>query len=41
MVLGAPLTVHADAFKPPAHDLAGLLRELCKTLRKPGLGTGD
>lgn len=28
LVLGAPLTVDADAFKSPAHDLEGLLREI-------------
>jgi len=28
LVLGAPLTVDAEAFKSPAHDLEGLLREI-------------
>lgn len=28
LVLGAPLTVDADAFKSPSHDLEGLLREI-------------
>jgi len=35
LVLGAPLTVDADAFKSPAHDLEGLLREIITRLR-PG-----
>jgi 3-hexulose-6-phosphate synthase/6-phospho-3-hexuloisomerase len=33
LVLGAPLTVDADAFKSPAHDLEGLLREIIAKLR--------
>lgn len=33
LVLGAPLTVDADAFKSPAHDLEGLLREIIGRLR--------
>jgi 3-hexulose-6-phosphate synthase/6-phospho-3-hexuloisomerase len=33
LVLGAPLTVDADAFKSPAHDLEGLLREIVARLR--------
>ncbi len=33
LVLGAPLTVDADAFKSPAHDLEGLLREILARLR--------
>jgi 3-hexulose-6-phosphate synthase len=33
LVLGAPLTVDADAFKSPAHDLEGLLREILGRLR--------
>ena len=33
LVLGAPLTVDADAFKSPAHDLEGLLREILGKLR--------
>jgi 3-hexulose-6-phosphate synthase len=33
LVLGAPLTVDADAFKSPAHDLEGLLREVIAKLR--------
>lgn len=40
LVLGAPLTVDADAFKSPAHDLEGLLREIIARLRNPKLGTG-
>ena len=32
LVLGAPLAVDADAFKSPAHDLEGLLREILATL---------
>jgi 3-hexulose-6-phosphate synthase/6-phospho-3-hexuloisomerase len=35
LVLGAPLTVDADAFKSPAHDLEGLLREIIGKLRDP------
>ena len=33
LVLGAPLTVDADALKSPAHDLEGLLREILAKLR--------
>ena len=33
LVLGAPLTVDADAFKSPSHDLEGLLREIIAKLR--------
>jgi 3-hexulose-6-phosphate synthase len=33
LVLGAPLTVDADAFKSPAYDLEGLLREIITKLR--------
>ena len=33
LVLGAPLTVDADAFKSPAHDLEGLVREIVTRLR--------
>jgi len=33
LVLGAPLTVDADAFKAPAHDLEGLLREILAKIR--------
>jgi len=33
LVLGAPLTVDADAFKSPAHDLEGLLREILAKIR--------
>ena len=32
LVLGAPLTVDADAFKSPAHDLEGLLKEIIARL---------
>ena len=32
LVVGAPLTVDADAFKSPAHDLEGLLREIIARL---------
>ncbi len=32
LVLGAPLTVDADAFKSPAHDLEGLLGEIIARL---------
>jgi 3-hexulose-6-phosphate synthase/6-phospho-3-hexuloisomerase len=34
LVLGAPLTVDADAFKSPAHDLEGLLREILAKLAR-------
>jgi 3-hexulose-6-phosphate synthase len=33
LVLGAPLTVDAEAFRSPAHDLEGLLREIIQKLR--------
>jgi len=33
LVLGAPLTVDAEAFKSPPHDLEGLLREIVVRLR--------
>jgi 3-hexulose-6-phosphate synthase/6-phospho-3-hexuloisomerase len=33
LVLGAPLTVDADAFRSPSHDLEGLLREIIAKLR--------
>src|SRR5579875_3504736 len=33
LVLGAPLTVDADAFKSPANELEGLLREIIAKLR--------
>ena len=33
LVLGAPLTVDADAFKAPAHDVEALLREIVAKLR--------
>ncbi len=33
LVLGAPLTVDAEAFRSPAHDLEGLLREIIAKLR--------
>jgi 3-hexulose-6-phosphate synthase len=36
LVLGAPLTVDADAFKSPAHDLEGLLREIIAKLEAIG-----
>lgn len=32
LVLGAPLTVDADAFKSPAHDMEALLREIISRL---------
>lgn len=34
LVLGAPLTVDAEAFKSPGHDLEGLLREIIARLRE-------
>jgi 3-hexulose-6-phosphate synthase len=34
LVLGAPLTVDADSFKSPAHDLEGLLREILAKLAR-------
>jgi 3-hexulose-6-phosphate synthase len=33
LVLGAPLTVDAKAFKSPSHDLEGLLREILSKVR--------
>ncbi len=33
LVLGAPLTVDANAFKSPVHDLEGLLREIVAKVR--------
>src|SRR5437868_7003439 len=33
VVLGAPLTVDADAFKTAAGDLEGILREICRRIR--------
>jgi len=36
LVLGAPLTVDADAFKAPAHDVEALLREIIGRLRSGG-----
>ena len=33
LVLGAPLTVDPEAFKSPAHDVEGLLREILAKLR--------
>ncbi len=41
LVLGAPLTVDADAFKSPAHDLEGLLREIIARLRETKTETGN
>jgi 3-hexulose-6-phosphate synthase len=41
LVLGAPLTVDADAFKSPAHDLEGLLREIVVRLREQKIETGN
>lgn len=38
LVLGAPLTVDADAFKSPAHDLEGLLREIIGRLQATETG---
>jgi len=40
LVLGAPLTVDADAFKSPAHDLEGLLREIIARLRETRTESG-
>ena len=34
LVLGAPLTVDAEAFRSPAHDLEGLLREILAKIRE-------
>jgi 3-hexulose-6-phosphate synthase len=34
LVLGAPLTVDADSFKSPAHDLESLLREILAKLAR-------
>jgi len=41
LVLGAPLTVDANAFKSPAHDLEGLLREILAKLRSSELEIGN
>jgi len=41
LVLGAPLTVDAEAFKSPAHDLEGLLREIIAKLCAQELETGN
>jgi 3-hexulose-6-phosphate synthase/6-phospho-3-hexuloisomerase len=41
LVLGAPLTVDADAFKTPAHDTEGLLREILAKLRNSKFETGS
>jgi 3-hexulose-6-phosphate synthase len=41
LVLGAPLTVDAEAFKSPAHDLEGLLREILTKLRQTRSETGE
>ncbi|MGH9450015.1 MAG: orotidine 5'-phosphate decarboxylase / HUMPS family protein [Terriglobia bacterium] len=41
LVLGAPLTVDADAFKSPAHDLEGLLREIMEKLHQRKSGAGQ
>jgi 3-hexulose-6-phosphate synthase len=41
LVLGAPLTVDAEAFKSPAHDLEGLLREIIARLREQKIETGN
>lgn len=38
LVLGAPLTVDANAFKAPSHDLEALLREIIGKLRKQKSG---
>lgn len=35
-VFGAPLTVDAEAFKSPARDLEGMLREIIARLREAG-----
>jgi 3-hexulose-6-phosphate synthase len=34
VVLGAPLTVDADAFKTASGDLEGILREICRRIRE-------
>jgi 3-hexulose-6-phosphate synthase len=41
LVLGAPLTVDAEAFKSPAHDLEGLLREILSRLHAEPQGLHD
>jgi 3-hexulose-6-phosphate synthase/6-phospho-3-hexuloisomerase len=41
LVLGAPLTVDPEAFKSPAHDVEGLLREIISRLREAKLETGN
>lgn len=38
LVLGAPLMVDADAFKSPAHDIEGLLREILAGLEHQSSG---
>ncbi|MBI1939955.1 MAG: orotidine 5'-phosphate decarboxylase [Acidobacteria bacterium] len=40
LVLGAPLTVDPEAFRSPAHDLEGLLREIISRLRETNMETG-
>jgi 3-hexulose-6-phosphate synthase/6-phospho-3-hexuloisomerase len=40
LVLGAPLTVDANAFKSPAHDLEGLLREILARLGESAAANG-
>ena len=40
LVLGAPLTVDPEAFKSPAHDVEGLLREIISRLREANPETG-
>ena len=34
VVLGAPLTVDADAFKTASGDLESILREICRRIRE-------
>ena len=41
LVLGAPLTVDAYAFKSPEHDLEGLLKEVVAKLRNSPSETGN
>jgi hypothetical protein len=33
-VLGAPLTIDADSFKPAGHNLHDILSEICAEIRK-------
>jgi hypothetical protein len=33
-VLGAPLVIAADDFKPAGSDLGSILREICSEIRK-------